>query len=228
MNGKKLAALAFAASLAASTLPALAVAPVPITVKWNTQSIGSLQVWNQSTAAQTRQTTAESIFSNLNGGAGSCAASDTEAANGTVNFGNVTPDATNYTDCLEDNAANVFVSTNDSNGYNVTVQATAGTPANYATATGPVVCVIPNLAFANNGAYATSTHTTNASVPAVTAGNACGAGNFAITSAAATTLLTTAAATAATNLSSDLELALNNNAPTGAVSMTVTYTLNLL
>lgn len=231
MNQKKLAAAAFIASLAATTLPTFAASPT-ITVKWNTQAISSIALTTQASASQTHAAS-EPIYWAGNGSTTSGCAGTTNTANagtdtsalGTINFGNVVPDTAQYTNCLEANAVNAYITTNDTNGYNVAVQATAGVPANYGVASGTNLCLLPNGTWANNLAYTASGRT---AAVAITSTTACPGGDFAITSAATTQLLATTAATTGTNLPADMELVLGPNSPTGAQAVTVTYTLTTL
>ena len=231
MKHKKLAALAFAATLAATTIPTFA-ATGTVTVKWNTQAIATLTLTTQASAATTHAAS-ENIYwagngstaSGCNGTTNTAAAGTDTSAAGTINFGNVTPDSVNYTNCLEVNAVNANLATNDTNGYNVTVQATAGAPANFNAAAGTELCLLPNGTWANNLAYTASAR---AAAVAITSTTACPGGDFQVGSASATTLLATTASTAGTNLPADMELVLGPNVPTGAQSVTVTYTLTTL
>lgn len=222
MNGNKLAALAFAASLAATTLPTFAGTTGTVTVKWNTQTLSNITLITQYSNTGTHLTTADTILANLNGGTGICQASDTEASTGTVNFGNVTPDGVQYTDCMEENAVNALVTTNDTNGYNVKVAATAG----YVAANGGL-CLLPNGTYANNLAV---TQTARAAAPSIVSNTACPAGDFLIDTTGSTILATTASTTG-TNLGADYELVLPPNAPSGGAlgfTVTETYTLTAL
>ena len=241
MNGKKLAALAFVATLAASTIPTLAATTTgTVTVKWNTQALASLTLVTQPSAALTH-TGPSSIFwasnpaasttSGCNGVIATAASGTDASANQTINFGNVTPDTVNYTDCMEKDAINVQVVNNDTNGWNVTEQMTAGAPAAYATATGELLCLLPNPAgaYAKDQAWAASGR---AAPVAISSTTACPAGDYAILSASATTLLSVAAAgtapTAGTNFPADMELVISPNAASNTVVSTVTYTLTTL
>ena len=241
MNGNKLAALAFAASLAASTLPAFAATTTgTVTVKWNTQALASIVLVTQPSAALTH-TGPSSIFwasnpgasttSGCNGVVATSASGSDASANLTINFGNVTPDTVNYTDCLEKDAINAQVVNNDTNGWNVTEQMTAGVPTAYATATGELLCLLPNPAgaYAKDQAWLASAR---AAAVSITSTTACPVGDFPVLSASATTLLTVAAAgtapTAGTNFPADMELAISPNAASNTVVATVTYTLTTL
>uniref|UniRef100_E6Q473 Uncharacterized protein n=1 Tax=mine drainage metagenome TaxID=410659 RepID=E6Q473_9ZZZZ len=226
MNTKRIIALASFAALVISTAPAFAASPT-VTIDWNTQKIASIVLTSQynGTPLGSHNTGAETIYPNLNTGAGVCAASDTEAGAGTsngttnaaiVNFGNVTPDALQYTDCMEVNALNAVVETNDSLGYSVTEAATAGYPAS-----GFLLCLLPNGTYANNLA---ATASGRAAAPSIVSTASCPGGDFAMNGTGAT-LLSAAAATTGTNLGGDVELVIAPNAPSGAQAVTVTYTL---
>ena len=221
MNGKRIAALAFAAALTASAAPAFAANTGTVTIKWNTQTVSNIVLMTQYDGAPvgTHNAGAETILANLNTGGGACQASDTEAVTGTVNFGNVTPDAAQYTDCLEKNAVNAVVTTNDTLGYNVKEAATAGYPA-----ASFLLCLLPNGTWANNLA---ATASARAAAPSIVSTTACGAGNFNMDGTGAT-LLATTASTAGTNIGGDVELVTGPSAPSGAQTVTVTYTLTTL
>lgn len=227
MNVKRIAALASMSALILSAGPAMAATTGTVTVNWNTQSVSSIVLHTQATASA-NHTGPSPIWSNLNTGAGICQVTDA-SADLTVNFGNVTPDTAQYTDCNENNAVAASVVSNDSLGWKVTEQATAGAPGNYkAAANGALVCILPNGAYANNLAWTASTRTSNALTPSIVSTTACPGGDFIVDSGAATTLVNTAAATAGTVLNSDMELVLGPNAASSAgvpVSMTVTYTI---
>ena len=215
MNFKRTTALAAFAALVLNVTPAFAASPT-ITVKWDTQALSSIVLTTQYSNTGVHVATAEPILANLNGGSGICQASDTEAVTGTVNFGNVTPDLTLATDCMEQNAVNAVVQTNDSLGYTVAESATSGYPA-----ASYLICLLPNGTYANNLAVTASTH---ASAPLITSTTACGAGNYNMDNTGAT-LLSPTAATTGTNLGGDIELVIGANAPTGAASVVETYTL---
>lgn len=217
MNTKRIIALASFAALVISTAPAFAASPT-VTIDWNTQKIASIVLTTQYNGSPlgTHSTAAETIDANLNTGAGICQASDTEATSGTINFGSVTPDVAQYTDCMELNAVNAAIGTNDSLGYSVTEAATAGYPAS-----GFLLCLLPNGTWANNLA---ATASARASAPSIVSTASCPAGDFAMNGTGAT-LLSTAAATTGTNLGGDVELVIAPNAPSGVQSVTVTYTL---
>jgi len=212
--------------------PAMAANPTgTVTVKWNTQQVAAITMYTQTTASKTHAATAPSqdiywggngsLTSGCNGTTDTASAGGDSSANLTVNFGNVTPDANDYTNCLETNAIDAYVTTNDASGYTVGVAATAGVPATYDTATnGSLVCVLPDGTYANNLAWTTSARVAAVSMTSTTA---CSSGT-AITATSAT-LLTATAATSGTELNGDLQLNLGPNSAVVTASMTVTYTL---
>jgi hypothetical protein len=198
-----------------------------VTVNWNTQTLASLVLTTQASASQTHAAS-EPIWKNLNAGAGICQTTDA-SANLTVNFGNVTPDSVQYTDCQENNAVSAYTVDNDSLGYTVSEQVTAGNPANYDTAAnGALVCILPDGVYANNLAYTASTRTSDALTPSIVSTTACPGGDFIAQTASAVNLVSPVAATAGTTLNSDMELVLGPNAASSGgvqVAMVVTYTL---
>lgn len=236
MNQKRIAALAFVASLAATTIPTLA-ATGTVTVKWNTQALANITLTTQASASTTHAAS-ENIYwagngstaSGCNGTTNTASAGTDTSANGTINFGNITPDSAQYTDCMEVNALNAYVVTNDTNGYNVTASVTTQTNVvGYGANPGEYLCLLPNGTWANNLAYTASARTGAALITSTTG---CPAGNFAIpASPSSSTLLATTASTAGTNLPSDMELVLSPNAPSSVApgsSVVVTYTLTTL
>ncbi len=192
MNLKKFAVLAAVAALTLTpAVKANAALTGNVTVKWNTQAVGSLVLVTQYNGAPvgSHNAGAETIFPQLNGGAGACTASDTEAASGTVNFGNVTPDSTFATDCMEINAVDSQVVTNDTTGWKVSEQATAGIPAG----TNFELCSYPNgsasFPFAN-GASLPATASARAAAVTNTSATACGSGGNPVFASGASTAFT--------------------------------------
>lgn len=231
MNIKKFAALAsFAAVLATTVAPAYAANPTgTVTIKWNTQSIATMALTTNYSATGAQGLGAPAIFQNTNGGAASAGCTAAGAGSEvalTVNFGNVTPDSAKYVDCLYDNGINAAVATNDTLGYAVNVQETTAptSPGSY------MLCLLPNGTYSNTGAVAQSTRTSNASVTSIVtttaSGTSCGAGNTTIWGTTQA-LYSSAAATAGANFGADVELVIAPNAPTGANSGVVTYTMAL-
>jgi len=201
MNFKRIAALASMGAIL-SAGPAMAANPTAaITVKWNTQQLATIQVYTQATAAQTSgfaagqtiwwaSNPAGSITSGCNGTVATAnSGKDVEAASGTVNFGNVSIDAADVTECLEVNAASVYVVTNDANGYNVGAQVTAGQPANYNQTGGPALCTFVNGTDNNNAVYAASARVAAVTEASPTTATPCSAGISIPTAANLTNLL---------------------------------------
>lgn len=230
MNLKKALVLASIAALALPALPANAATTGTIQVKWNTQAVGTLALHTQYDGAPVGQhkATAETIYAATNGGAGTCQASDT-SPDLTVNFGNVTPDSANVTDCLEINAVNAIVATNDTTGWNVSEAVTAGLApaANYS------MCAYPNGSaswpFANAAAMAATASARAAAVTAATIGTCSGGGQLLNGTSFQMNTTNTNAFTAASpaNIGEDLELLIGAAAPLGAQTETVTFTLTL-
>jgi hypothetical protein len=138
MNTKRLAALVALGALLSTAAPALAVTQTgTVQVEWNYSITATLTMYTQTTASKTStKPTTNDIFTQANGGVGQCNGSagsseDTYPLNGSgeVDFGAVVADSTDYTNCLEINAIDAYIVTNDSQGANLTVQATAGAPA---------------------------------------------------------------------------------------------------
>jgi hypothetical protein len=241
MNIKRIAALATLGALISTVGPAIAANPTQnITVKWNTQQLATILVTTQASAAQTRNGAGEEVYwasnpagSLTSGCAGTVATAsaglDTTGAN-TVDFGNVSIDTAKVTECLEVNAASVYVVTNDANGYNVGVQASAGTPAAYNTTGGPAVCTFVNGTDVNNAPYAASARVAAVTEASPTTATPCSAGISVPTAANLTNLLAATGAgnsTTGTDLNTDMELVEPANAASGAVIATFTYTLGL-
>ncbi len=192
-----------------------------VTVKWNTQKSAAIALYTQTSASQTHQVTAENIYAQNNGGSGTCTATDTQAVTGTVDFGAVTPDGVKYTNCLETNAVEGYVTTNDSAGVNVQVAVT-GTPVGYNTAAnGSLLCLLPDGTW-NTGSPTTYAASVRNAAVAMVSTTACSSGT-AITAANTSILNSTVAATQ--DLNADLQLNLGPNSTVGAVIATLTYTV---
>lgn len=124
MNVKKLlSAAAMLTCVAALTLPASATSTTgTVTVKWNVTALLSLQFQGNYTNTGTSGATLDPTpLVGLNGGAGACGGGGTGGGGAsstalTLDFGAITPDAVNPTDCLVLNAAEAVVNTNDANG----------------------------------------------------------------------------------------------------------------
>jgi hypothetical protein len=225
MNGKRLLILAAFAAIATMIAPAVYAAGTisnqsNITVKWNTQAIGSLILATNYSATGAQGLAAPTIYTNANSGGGSCTANGvgSEAA-GTVNFGNVSSDVAKYTDCQYKNAAIATITTSDPNGYVLGVASVSGWPAS-----GYQLCALPNGTWANNMAVTQSTASAATSIVSDT----CPASpDFAIGGTGTASAFTSAAATAGTNLGADYNLVINNAAPIANNSVIVQYTLTL-
>ena len=229
MNVKKLAALASLSAILGSMAPAMA-ATGAVTVKWNTQKSAAITLYTQTTASTVRGAGSNIYQAGTGLGAWGCNGSVTGAAGaaGTdasanlfVNFGNVTPDGAQYVNCLEVNAVEALVTTNDGAGVNIQAAIT-GTPAGYNTAAnGSLICILPDGTW-NTGAASTWAASVRAAAVAMSSTTACSSGT-AITAANATLLNSTVAATQ--DLNSDMQLNLGPNSTTGAVTATLTYTV---
>lgn len=227
MNIKRALTLATCAAFAFLATPAANATSVTsnnITVKWNTQAIGSIALvgdYNSSGQGGNTGSQTPTVYTATNGGStGACTAAGggVPANDTTVDFSAVTPDAVDSTDCLYKDAINAKIITSDSAGY--TVAPTATVPANF------LLCLLPNGTFANNMAVTTSTRA--AAVAGITSAATCtGAPGNGYNLGSATTFFTSTGATAATNLGGDVELVIAPNAPSGAQSLTLTYTLTL-
>jgi hypothetical protein len=225
MNIKRILTLALCAAFAILATPAadaVTTATGTITVKWNTQAIGSITLasdYNAGGVGGFTSSTPGVVFTAANGGTGTCTAAPGIPVNDTTNdFGNVTPDAVQSTDCLYKNGANAKVITSDSGGYAVAIAAVV--PASF------FLCLLPNGAYANNGAVTVSARA--AAVAGIVSNATCtGAPGAGFNMAASANLISTAAATAGTNLGGDINLAMAPNAPSGAQSIVVTYTLTM-
>jgi len=254
MNAKRIAAAAILASLAITVTPALSAttATQTITVKWNTTALAQLNVHTQYTTAFAHAGNAN-ILVGENGGSGLCngsaATTQDASADLTVNYGNVTPDTTKFTNCLEQGAVILSVATTSTN-WTLGGAATAGYPV--ATCSGPECFTL--CAYADNGASAgkhganpvpaanitagtVPSSATAADVVSNTTGGACAAdsgnaGALVDATGSASNLVTGAGggSSAFTTASpayigEDLELSLAPNAPTGASTVTETFTL---
>jgi hypothetical protein len=221
MNVKRIltasAALAIIATAAAN---ASTTATGTITVKWNTQAIGSMTVvsdYNGTGQSGMASNTTPTVYTAANGGAGACTATGggIPTANNTVDFSGVTPDVAQATDCLYKNAANGVAVTSDSAGWSVATSATV-----------PASALLCGFANGTPGASPT-TSTRSAAVAGVTttASTCTTAGGFNMASSG--NIATGASSTTGTNIGDDIELALAANAASGAQSVVVTYTLTM-
>jgi hypothetical protein len=228
MNVKRILSLATCAAFAILATPAAnasTTATGTITVKWNTQAIGSVTMvtdYNATGQSGFTSSTVPTIYTQQNGGTtGACTAAGAGVPVNatTADFSNVTPDAVDTTDCLYKNGANALVVTSDTSGYSVAISA-VGIPAS------ALLCLLPNGAYANNGAVTVSAR--GAGVAGITSAATCtGAPGNGYNMAGSANLISTAASTAGTNLGGDINLALAANAASGAQSITVTYTMTM-
>jgi hypothetical protein len=232
MKLNRIAALASMSAMILTVGSAMA-ATAPVTVKWNTQKSAAIVLYEQTTASQSAPVApaANDIFwggngsltSNCNGteSASKDGATNGGWAAGAINFGNVTPDGTAYTNCLEINALEAYVTTNDGAGVAISA-ALAGTPVGYGTAiAGSQLCLLKDGTW--NTASATTYTASGLSAPvAMTSTTACSSG-IALGTASTPILNSTVAATQ--DLNSDMQLNLGPNSTVGSVSATLTYTV---
>lgn len=230
MNTKRLAALVTLGALLSTAAPALAVAPTgTVQVEWNYAITATITMYTQTTASQTHTVpAANDIFTQANGGGGQCngiaGASKDPGVAGNVNFGLVVADSTDYTNCLEINAIDAYIVTNDSLGANLTVQATAGTPSAYDTAAnGSLLCLLPDGAWSTTGNTAW-TASARAAAVSMNSTVACSAGTL-IPAAAAANILALTKATTGSDLNHDIQLNMGPQMQSGAQTVTLTYTL---
>lgn len=215
---KKLVATAVLASLVgAACLPAGAVTVNgSVTVKWNTAVAATLTLATNYDAAGAQQLTAPSILTNANGGSGACTAtgSGSEVA-ATVNFGSITPDFVQSTNCLYKNGVNAQVKTN-STTWNMTETLAAAAVA------GSTLCALGNgqtFPFPASGALPA----TQTARVAATGGTTCPAGSLTITAASSTAITSTTAYPGGANIGQDMELLIGTASATGAQTETVNY-----
>lgn len=243
MNTKRLAALVTLGALLSTAAPALAVAPTGnVNVEWNYSITATLTMYTQTTASQTHTTPAATDIYGASDPAGSATAkcnnvlvsagSDSFDGNGgnganaagTVNFGDVVADSTDYTDCLEVNAIDAYIVTNDSAGGNLTVNISANNPTNYGLANGSYLCDYPantwntagNTAWAASSRVAAVANNTNASCSGTGIGVPLGPSSA--------TLLALTKATTGSDINQDLELVLAPQTASGAMTPVFTYT----
>lgn len=240
MNFKKIAALAALSALTLTAGPAMAAAPTgTITVDWNYAITATITMFTQASASQTHSpgvaNAAGQIYWVGNGSTSSGCNGTTNVANagldtagaavnGVVDFGNVVADSVDYTNCLEKDAADAYIVTNDSLGANLTVQATAGAPSDYDTASnGSLLCILPTSVWntAGNTAYTASSRV---AAVAMSSTVACSAGT-AVPAASAANILALTKSTTGSDLVHDIQLNMGPAMQSGAQSVTLTYTL---
>jgi hypothetical protein len=242
-----LAASACAALLlyvAPSTVNA-ATTNTPITVKWNTQAIQTLNLYTDYTVAAgvaSQGLTVPTYFTNQDGGSGGiCGGAAVAESAAVVNFFNVTPEVgADYLDCYYKNGADARAFTTDGLGYSLTVAGTLPKSCGAADcAAGPyILCAINanGVPWANNTGAANATASTAVAAPAVDNGgtNTCAHANgvtMATTGSTGGNILASQAAATGSNgadFGMDVELAIPplaqslNEETTG---VTVTYGL---
>jgi len=222
MNGKRLLILAAFAAFASFAMPAAFAGvisnTVPVTIKWNTQAVGTLVINTNYSAAGAQGVGAPTILTNNNSGVGTCTAAGagSEAAQ-TVNFGNVSADGVKFTDCQYKNGFNAIITTSDPNGYTLGYTASAALPAGYG------LCALHNGTWANNAAVVQSAAVAATSIVAAPA---CSSGDR-MDSTGTPNAFTSVAATVGTNLGADVSLVIPNNASLGAQSVTENFVLTL-
>ena len=247
MNIKRLAALVTLGALLSTAAPALAVTQNgTVNVEWNYAITATIKVYTQSTesgsfgAASSVTPAANDIYwgsapagsvsSGCNGTVATASAGKDGSggngawATGVVNFGNVVADSTDYTNCLETNAVDAYIVTNDSLGAAVTVQATAGVPSAYDTASnGSLLCILPNGTWSTTGNTAWTTSARSAAV-SMNSTTACSSGTL-VPTASATNILALTKSTTGSDLNQDIQLNMGPQMQSGAQSVTLTYTI---
>jgi hypothetical protein len=231
MNGKRLLLLGAFAAFASFAVPAAYANTLSntgtITVKWNTQAIGSLVLHtNYDPTTGLNNPAGNVVLTNNNGGVGTCAAAGGGNVDGTVDFGAVSADITHVTNCQFVNAVNAIITTADPAGYQLGEFANAALPAGYN------LCVLKNGTWANNQTLPGAGF---AGPNAQPLSAACVGGtqtNFVVTNNATPgTILTFTGApgpTAKTEIGMDMGLVIGASAAVGAQAPVLSYTLTLL
>jgi hypothetical protein len=246
MNVKRLLSAAAFLALAVSAMPSANAASIngTVTVKWNTVATGTLTLANNYTiAAGVAQANCtgctvtpgknSTVLAQANGGAGLCTALGAAEAATTVNFNNITGDATHWTDCQYVDAVNALAVTSDPN-WSLAVVSTAPAPA---PANGSfTLCGYANnvaaIPAAINTAPALSTQTAltieaNQAASCTANGSAIPQPTFLLSPAPVTLASSTTTASSNSNVSSDYQLITAPGTSTGSFSETVTYTLTM-
>jgi hypothetical protein len=215
----------------------MAAAPTgTVQVEWNYAITATLSLYTQtdesgSNGAAAHSATASTIYwggngsttSGCNGTVDTANAGHDASATGTVNYGNVVADSTDYTNCLETNAVDAYLVTNDSAGGNLTVQVTAGQPSDYDTATnGSLLCVLPANTWSTTGNTAWAASARAAAV-AMTSTTACSSGT-AVPASSAATLLALTKSTTGSDINQDMQLNMGPQMQSGSQTLTLTYT----
>jgi hypothetical protein len=243
MNIKRLAALVTLGALLSTAAPALAVAPTgTVNVEWNYAITATMTLYTQDTASKTSgapigtndiywaSDPTGSAVSQCNGS--QAASKDPTTASGTVNFGNVVADSADYTDCLEINAVDAYVVTNDSLGAKLSVYISANTPTNYGAANGSLLCIYEANTWVATGVTTWAASPRNVAVPnnsMTTCANSTQgvAAGFVVGTTAppsAVNLLSMTAATTGSDINQDMELVLAPQTASGQQNTTLTYT----
>lgn len=259
MNTKRLAALLTLGALLSTASPALAVTQTGnVTVTWNYAITATLKLVTQDSTGTGNtytmvapaandiywgSTPAASVSSGCNNTVATAAAGkDGSGGNGawaasTVNFGMVVADATNYTDCLEINAVDAYIVTNDSIGANLDVYLNTATstavPTNYDTAAnGSLLCIMPAKGQAwnttGNTAYSASTASATYAIGNTTSCAAGPAGTVLVPASATgpgNTLLALTKPTTGSDINQDMELVMGPQMQSGLANVTLTYSL---
>jgi len=223
MNGKRLLILAAFAALASFAMPAALTAntlsnTASVTVKWNTQALGSL-VLHTNYLASSGINNASAQYVGKAGG-GNCTATGGGNIDGTVDFGIVSASPTVTTNCQFANAVNAIITSNDPTGYILSdeLAASIGTYN---------LCLTENGSWANNNTLPTNSSILPAGA-ALAQTASCSLGtSFPVAVSTYNQIFTAAAATATTELGMDINLILPAAATVGATSATLNYQLIL-
>jgi hypothetical protein len=237
MNTKRLAALVALSALLSTAAPAMAVTSSgTVNVEWNYAITGTLNLYTHtdesgSNGASSLNAAGEKVYWQGNGSTSSGCNGTTDAqptandtaAEGTVNFGLVVADSTDYTNCLEVNAVDAYIVTNDSLGANITAVVTSGQPSDYDTATnGSLLCLLPANTWSTTGNTAWAASSRVAAV-AMSSTTACSSGTALTTTAA--TILALTKSTTGSDLNGDMQLNMGPQMQSGSQTVVVTYTL---
>jgi len=226
MNGKRLLILAAFAAFASFAMPAAFANTlsntVNITVKWNTQALGTLVI-HTNYLASSGLNNAAAQYVGATTGHGSCTATGGTNVDGTVDFGQISADPTVQTNCQFANAVNAIITTSDPNGYTLAEASSAALP------TGYNLCLIKNGSWTNNTALPSNSSILPAGTAAAETAT-CSVGTaFAVGTTALGIVNNTGAgnSTAGTEIGMDVNLVIAAAAPVGAGTATVVYTLLL-
>jgi hypothetical protein len=249
---KRLAALVSLGALLSTAAPAFAAAPTgTVNVTWNYAVTATLTLVTQDSTASGATYTmvapttndiywasdpAGSTVSGCNGTVKTAAAGeDGSGGNGawaakTVNFGDVVADPTDYTDCMEINAVDAYIVTNDSAGGNLTAYISTGTPTNYGAAGGSLLCVYQANTWSTTGNTAFGASARTAAIPNNSMTSCANAPTGVVTpymigtAAPGVTLLALTKPTTGSDINQDMDLVLAPLTASGLQTATVTYT----